>query len=219
MDSRFEGLRNRLQDLQEQLLASQVAGDPKVRGTTSTTTVLKTTQRSITRQCKTYKLRENEAPQKKQPRFQTAINPSKSTLKISSATGDAATVGGLLARLREEENRNIAERAAMQLQLQKEKRRAQTAETAARRAEDQRDFRVGEVRHLKAALQRRDDVITSLQDQVRELEVGVACAEAVQLAEGKKKKERKFTILKIINSRCFYQFPITHNVFLAVFIS
>ena len=74
----------------------------------------------------------------------------------------------------------------MQLQIQKDKRRAQAAEATARRAEDQRDYRVGEVRHLKAALQRRDDVITSLQDQVRELEVGVACAEAVQLAEGKR---------------------------------
>ena len=106
-------------------------------------------------------------------------------MKTTAVTGDAATVGGLLARLREEENRHIAERAAMQLQLQKEKRRAQAAETKERRAEDQRDYRVGEVKHLKAALQRRDEVITSLQDQVRELEVGVACAEAVQVAEGK----------------------------------
>ena len=188
MDSRFQGLRNRLEELQEQLLASQVSGDPKGRSTTTTTTILKRTQQSVTQKCnKTYKSRENEAPAvKKQPRFQTAINLSKSTLNISAASGDAATVGGLLARLRDEEHRHIAERAAMQLQIQKDKRRAQAAEATARRAEDQRDYRVGEVRHLKAALQRRDDVITSLQDQVRELEVGVACAEAVQLAEGKR---------------------------------
>ena len=126
-----------------------------------------------------------DEPPKKQPRFQNAINPSKSLLK-AAASGDAATVSGLLCRLREEEDQHTSERASLQLQLKKESQRALKAEAAVRRAEDQRDFRLGEVRHLKAALQRRDDLITALQDQVRELEVGVTLADALQTAEGKK---------------------------------
>lgn len=89
---------------------------------------------------------------------------------------------GLLARLRAQETQHASDKGAMQLQLQRERQRAQRAEEAARRAEGQRDFRLEEVRHLKAALKRRDDVITSLEDQLRELEVDAVRAEDLQQA-------------------------------------
>lgn len=86
--------------------------------------------------------------------------------------------------MRASEAQWAADRGALQLAVKEQRQRAQRAAAAAHRAEEQRDFRVGQVRHLKEALKRRDDVIVGLQDEVRELEVGVAAAEAVQRAEG-----------------------------------
>lgn len=213
MDSRFEGLRQRLEELQVHVLAtsnnnisssSQSSSRQKQKNKTEPKWPTETLfDKDISNKPKDMShrkpnLEEYEAPvtpkkHRQQPpvlpapaqkRFQSAISSSKSVLN-SHPTGDAATVSGLLSRLREEEQKRISERAALQMQLQKEKQRALHAETAARRAEDQRDFRLGEVTHLKAALKRRDDVITSLQDQVREMEVGISYADAVQLAHGK----------------------------------
>lgn len=49
-------------------------------------------------------------------------------------------------------------------------------------------YRVGEVKHLKAALKQRGDQITELQDRVRELELcdtaDKLAREAVEAAEG-----------------------------------
>ena len=106
-------------------------------------------------------------------------------------------MSGLLARLRAAEAQWAADRGALQLALKGARQRAQRCEVAARRAEEQRDFRVGEVRHLKAALDRRDAVITGLQDEVRELEVGVAAAEAVQRAEGDPQQQRLNTAQRV----------------------
>ena len=55
--------------------------------------------------------------------------------------------------------------------------------------QEMQTYRVGEVKHLKAALRQRDDQITELQDRLRELELctttdKVAC-EAVEAAEGR----------------------------------
>ena len=182
MECRFEGLRHRLEDLQLHLsTTSHQEFDSKNEHKLKT--------KPSSRPLKPSKLRDSEnspPPTKQQPRFQTAINPSKGALNGGAAAkGDAATVSGLLTRLKEGERQRTSERASLQLQIQKERQRAQNAEAASRRAADQRDFRLGEVRHLKAALQRRDDMITDLQDNVRDLEVGVSCAEAVQAAEGK----------------------------------
>jgi hypothetical protein len=221
MESRFEGLRHRLEELQVHLLATSKTSSSspsltsRQRGKNKIESKWhKDPQSSVTRTTnikeipnKDTNLDDSKAPippkkqrqqpttQNQPPRFHSTISPSKSILKAHS-NGDAATVSGLLSRLREEEQKRTSERAALQMQLQKEKHRANNAETAARRAEDQRDFRLGEVRHLKAALKRRDDVITSLQDQVREMEVGISYADAVQLAQGKnypKNKRKKET--------------------------
>lgn len=179
MDLRFEGLRQRLEEL-ELHLQVHVAGEKGPK----TPVKQRLDRQPLYLPKSAPKLRATEAPPAPQPaRFHTAIGPGKSALRGPPA-GDAATVSGLLARLRDEERARVAERAALQLAAQKERQRAQRAEAATRRAEEQREFRLGEVRHLKAALQRRDDVISSLQDQVRELEIGAAAAEAVQQAEG-----------------------------------
>ena len=49
-------------------------------------------------------------------------------------------------------------------------------------------YRVGEVKHLKAALKQRDDQIVELRDQVRELEISNTAdkiaQEAVEQAQG-----------------------------------
>ena len=214
MDSRFEGLRHRLEELQVHLLATSKTSSAST--STSRQKEQNRTEQKWPKETHSVGSKSNKTkdishkkpnleeyqgpitPKKhrqqptmsaptqhhQQPRFQSAISPSKSILN-SHTHGDAATVSGLLSRLREEEQKRISERASLQMQLQKEKQRAHHAETAARRAEDQRDFRLGEVRHLKAALKCRDDVITSLQDQVREMEVGISYADAVQLAQGK----------------------------------
>jgi len=221
MESRFEGLRHRLEELQVHLLATSKTSSLPLSSSPQKEKNRTESKRSKEKHSYGDKHNNNkniilpknsnsegcEAPitpkrhrrqpttvmapaQPQPPRFQSAISPSKSILKVTP-NGDAATVSGLLSRLREEEQKRTSERASLQLQLQKEKQRAHHAETAARRAEDQRDFRLGEVRHLKAALKRRDDVITSLQDQVREMEVGISYADAVQLAQGKVKEPCK----------------------------
>jgi hypothetical protein len=112
------------------------------------------------------------------------VHPSNGLLTKPRAADSSATVSGLLSRLRTSEAQWAAERGALQLAVKEQRQRAQQAAAAARRAEEQRDFRLGEVRHLKEALKRRDDVIVGLQDTVRELEVGVAAADATQRAEG-----------------------------------
>jgi len=213
MESRFDGLRHRLEELQVHLLATSKTSSLPSSSSRQREKNRTESKRPKEKDCygdepsnknillpKNSNLEECEAAitpkkhrqpttvmpptQPQPPRFQSAISPSKSILKFNS-NGDAETVSGLLSRLREEEQKRTSERASLQMQLQKEKQRSHRAETAARRAEDQRDFRLGEVRHLKAALKRRDDVITSLQDQVREMEVGISYADAVQLAQGK----------------------------------
>ncbi|KAH7618777.1 hypothetical protein NADE_005626 [Nannochloris sp. 'desiccata'] len=216
MESRFEGLRHRLEELQVHLLATSKTSSlplssssrqreknrtepqrPKeapssehrtnnVRDSLPKNSNLEVCEAPITPKKRRHQPTTAMAPaQQNPPRFQSTISPSKSNLKFHP-NGDAATVSGLLSRLREEEQKRTSERAALQMQVQKEKQRAHHAEAAARRAEDQRDFRLGEVRHLKAALKRRDDVITSLQDQVRDMEVGISYADAVQLAQGER---------------------------------
>jgi hypothetical protein len=203
MESRFEGLRHRLEELQVHLLAtsSKTSSSPSSSRQKNKTESKEKQKPDTLRKFNNPNLEEeNEAPKtprksrqqptkgsappQQPPRFQSTISSSKSVLN-SQSHGDAATVSGLFSRIREEEQKRTSERASLQMQLQKEKQRAHHAETAARRAEDQRDFRLGEVRHLKAALKRRDDVVTSLQDQVREMEVGISYADAVQLAQGK----------------------------------
>jgi chromosome segregation ATPase len=118
------------------------------------------------------------------PRFQATINPTNSVLH-RRPDSDAAAVASLLARLREVEAQRVSERGSLQLAAQKERQRAHRAEEAARQVSERLDFREGEVRHLKAALKRRDDMVTALQDQVRELEIGIAHAAKVQELEGR----------------------------------
>ena len=108
---------------------------------------------------------------------------SKSQPQRHHYSRDASTISGLLERLKEDERKHVSERASLAMSLKKERQHAQRAEREQRRAEEQRDYRIGQVKHLKAALERRDGMITALQDQVRELEVGVAAADAVRRAE------------------------------------
>lgn len=118
------------------------------------------------------------------PRFRATVAPSASVLTQQTPSNDATTVRSLLARLRDEEHQRSAERGALQLQVQKEKGRAQKAERAAHLAEERLDYRVKEVRHLRAALKQRDVVVQTLQERMKELEMGVASAEALRDAQG-----------------------------------
>lgn len=128
----------------------------------------------------------SSGPVEHRRRFQTAFRPSNESVLIAGRTpGDPTdTVRGLLCRLRQQESQHTTDRASLQRAVQKEHQRAQRAEAAARRAQAQRDFRIGEAQHLKMALKRRDEIVTSLEDRVRELEIGLAETEQLQGIEG-----------------------------------
>jgi len=118
------------------------------------------------------------------PRFRAAVASSASVLTQKAPSNDATTVRSLLSRLRVEEQQRSSERGALQLQVQKEKNRAQKAERAAHLAEERLDYRLKEVRHLRAALKQRDIMVQTLQEQVKELESGAVSAEALREAQG-----------------------------------
>jgi hypothetical protein len=116
------------------------------------------------------------------PRWQAAGNAKK-----GAACSDD-TVTGLLKRLRRSEAAWTAEKAALQLQLKHERQRGARAEAAARRAEDQRDFRASEAEHLRAALQRRDGEAAELRARLRALDdaAGAEVAGAVARVEAER---------------------------------
>lgn len=122
---------------------------------------------------------------KVRPRFQNAISSSKSVLNARNDRNDRATVSSLISRLKALDAQRTAERASLQHAIQQERRRAFKSEESARRVLDRLDFREGEVRHLKQALRRRDDLMASLRDQIQELEAGLEKAEKVECLEGK----------------------------------
>jgi hypothetical protein len=122
------------------------------------------------------------------PRWQAA-GPAKK----GAARGDD-TATGLLERLRRSEAAWTAEKAALQLQLKHERQRGARAEAAARRAEDQRDFRASEAEHLRAALQRLRAHLRALDDAAgAEVAGAVARVEAERdelLVEAERLRER-----------------------------
>jgi chromosome segregation ATPase len=118
------------------------------------------------------------------PPFHAIIGTAKSTLRQQEPATDGTTVKSLLARLREEEQRHSAELGSLNHQLQKERRRAHNAERAAALGEQRLDYRLNEVKHLREALKQRDILLQTQQEQIKELEMGVASAEALREAQG-----------------------------------
>ena len=124
-----------------------------------------------------------------QPLFTSTVGPASSVLRNSTNREPPnGAVGALLARQREAEAAWTREKGQMALAARHERVRAQKLEGDLRRAQEQVSFRVGEVKHLKAALQARDAQLAELGDRLRELELidttERTSAQAVQRAEG-----------------------------------
>lgn len=80
---------------------------------------------------------------------------------------DPYTIRGLLSRIRNEENRRVKEVAALNFQLQKQRKKCQKLEAETKLEKDKRRFKDNELIHVKMALGRRDDVVSQME---RELE-------------------------------------------------
>lgn len=83
----------------------------------------------------------------------------------------------------------LQEKGKLVLASKAEQQRRAKAEAELRRVQEQHAFRLGEVKHLKAALQRRDGQLQEMSDRLREYELaeggGRTAAETVRQAEGK----------------------------------
>lgn len=130
------------------------------------------------------KIIQESRPRSDRPKFQNNISSSQSPLKIRTNRGDQAAVSSLLAQVKELDSKRIAEKASLQHTANLEKQRAFKAEKIARKASQKLEFKDKEVRHLKSALQRRDDMILSLQDEVRKLQAASARIEDIRWIEG-----------------------------------
>ena len=82
----------------------------------------------------------------------------------------------------------MQEKGRLTLAAKGEQQRRQKAECELRRVQEQLAFRVGEVKHLKAALKGRDGEAQELRDRLREYELAEGgertAAETVRQAEG-----------------------------------
>jgi len=103
---------------------------------------------------------------------------------------DAYTVRGLLSRLRAEENRRVKEIGKLTFEVQKLTKRCQKAEAMAKLADDKRKFKDGEALHLKAALDRRDEIVIQLEKQIEELERDHVPLERLQASELREQEVR-----------------------------
>lgn len=113
------------------------------------------------------------------PHTKSTVNAPRSSSSSSSALKNPA-----LAQLREAEGQWNAEKGSLNLQIRHERRRAQRAEEELRRAEQQREFHLGAAEHLKRALRQRNDRITELEDQIRQLELGITTAKLSEQMSG-----------------------------------
>ena len=82
----------------------------------------------------------------------------------------------------------LQEKGRLTLAAKGEQQRRQKAECELRRVQEQLAFRVGEVKHLKAALKGRDGEAQELRDRLREYELAEGgertAAETVRQAQG-----------------------------------
>ena len=79
---------------------------------------------------------------------------------------DPYTIRGLLSRIRNEENRRVKEVAALNFQLQKQRKKTQKLEAETKLERDKRKFKDNELIHVKMALGRRDDVVSRLEKEL-----------------------------------------------------
>lgn len=79
---------------------------------------------------------------------------------------DPYTIRGLLSRIRNEENRRVKEVAALNFQLQKQRKKSQKLEAETKIERDKRKFKDNELIHVKMALGRRDDVVSQLEKEL-----------------------------------------------------
>ena len=79
---------------------------------------------------------------------------------------DPYTIRGLLSRIRNEENRRVKEVAALNFQLQKQRKKTQKLEAETKLERDKRKFKDNELIHVKMALGRRDDVVSQLEKEL-----------------------------------------------------
>ncbi len=79
---------------------------------------------------------------------------------------DPYTIRGLLSRIRNEENRRVKEVAALNFQLQKQRKKCQKLEAETKLEKDKRRFKDNELIHVKMALGRRDDVVSQMEREL-----------------------------------------------------
>ena len=79
---------------------------------------------------------------------------------------DPYTIRGLLSRIRNEENRRVKEVAALNFQLQKQRKKGQKLEAETKLEKDKRRFKDNELIHVKMALGRRDDVVSQMEREL-----------------------------------------------------
>ncbi|GAB4820665.1 hypothetical protein N2152v2_007711 [Parachlorella kessleri] len=123
------------------------------------------------------------------PAFKAVVPPSKSILRASTNQLPSGA-GPAFARLKEEEAKWAAQKGELQMLLNKEKKRRLQLESELKRAQEMHQYRLGEVKHLKAALKQRDDQIVELKDQVRELELSNTADKVAQEAVEQAQAER-----------------------------
>lgn len=83
-----------------------------------------------------------------------------------ASSSDPYTVRGLLSRIRCEENRRIKDIAALNFQLQKQKKKSQKLEGEVKLERDKRRFKENELIHLRLALDRSYETIDDLEKKL-----------------------------------------------------
>ncbi|KAL4443056.1 hypothetical protein ABPG77_008547 [Micractinium sp. CCAP 211/92] len=133
------------------------------------------------------------APRRRR-QFQPTVHPTSSVLRSANSHARDAPLGGLLAKYRDAEAQWLKEKGKLQLELKAEAARRQKGEAELRRVQEQLAFRLGEVKHLKAALKGRDGTLQDLQDRLREYEQAEGAertaAETVRQAQGERDELR-----------------------------